>query len=168
MKLVRARQIWAGEHSEFNPYSMVVCIGKHSKFEIGRKSRLSMFSRVGAAGYVKIGDEVEMGPNIFIADYNHNYKDIKRSVLVQGITYYDSGSVHSIPTLEVGDGSWLGANVVVIGQIKIGKHCIIGANSVVNSDIPDYCVAVGCPARVIKKYNFSLGRWEKCKKVFDD
>ena len=40
VKLVRARQIWAGEQSEFNPYSMVVCIGKHSKFEIGRKSRL--------------------------------------------------------------------------------------------------------------------------------
>lgn len=58
--------------------------------------------------------------------------------------------------------------MVVIGQIKIGKHCIIGANSVVNSDIPDYCVAVGSPARVIKKYDFSLGRWVKCKKGFDD
>ena len=43
-----------------------------------------------------------------------------------------------------------GINVVIVGNVKIGKHCVIGANSVVTKDIPDYCVAVGSPARVIK------------------
>lgn len=163
VKLIRAKQMWAEEQSEFNPYSMVVCIGKQSRFEIGRKSRISMFSRIGVAGYVKIGKEVEMGPNIFIADYNHDYRDITQSVLVQGITYTNNGQIISKPSLEIGDGTWLGANVVVVGEIKIGKHCVIGANSVVVKDIPDYSVAVGAPAKVIKKYDFDKKMWVSVK-----
>ena len=122
-----------------------------------------MFSRIGVAGYVKIGKEVEMGPNIFIADYNHEYRDITQSVLVQGITYTNNGQIISKPSLEIGDGTWLGANVVVVGEIKIGKHCVIGANSVVVKDIPDYSVAVGAPAKVIKKYDFDKKMWVSVK-----
>ena len=55
--------------------------------------------------------------------------------------------------VEIGDGTWIGENVCIIGA-SIGKQCVIGANSVVLKDIPDYCVAVGLPAKVIKKYNF--------------
>ena len=42
---------------------------------------------------------------------------------------------------------------MIVGNVKIGKHCVIGANSIVNKDIPDFCVAVGCPAKIIKSYN---------------
>jgi len=52
----------------------------------------------------------------------------------------------------IGKNSWIGENVSIIGA-KIGKHCVIGANSFVNSDIPDYSIAVGTPAKVIKKLN---------------
>ena len=51
----------------------------------------------------------------------------------------------------IGDDTWIGTNVVIAGTVEIGKHCVIGANSVVTHDIPDYSVAVGCPAKVIKK-----------------
>ena len=122
-----------------------------------------MFSRIGVAGYVKIGKEVEMGPNVFIADYNHEYRDITQSVLVQGITYTNNGQNISTPSLEIGDGTWLGANVVVVGEIKIGKHCVMGANSVVIKDIPDYSVSVGAPAKVIKKYDFDKKMWVSVK-----
>ena len=47
--------------------------------------------------------------------------------------------------------------------MKIGRHCVIGANSVVSKDIPDYCVAAGIPAKVIKQYNFESKEWEKKK-----
>lgn len=50
----------------------------------------------------------------------------------------------------IGDGSYIGINTVIVGNVKIGKHCVIGANSVVTKDVPDYSVAVGIPARVIK------------------
>ena len=65
----------------------------------------------------------------------------------------------------IGEGSWLGEHVCVIGA-SIGKHCVIGANAVVVHDIPDYSVAVGAPARVIKKFNEDSNSWvminEKC------
>ena len=63
-------------------------------------------------------------------------------------------------TVEIGERSWLGENVCVLGAI-IGKHCVIGANSVVTHDIPDYSVAVGAPAKVIRKYDFSSKEWIK-------
>lgn len=47
---------------------------------------------------------------------------------------------------------------------KIGRHCVIGAGSMVNKDIPDYCVVVGSPARIIKRYNPQSGQWEKTDK----
>ena len=68
--------------------------------------------------------------------------------------------IKQISPVRIGEGSWLGENVCVIGA-NIGKHCVIGANSVVTHDIPDYSIAVGVPAKVIKKYNFETKVWEK-------
>lgn len=53
-------------------------------------------------------------------------------------------------TVSIGDGSYIGINTVIVGNVKIGKRCVIGANSVVTKDVPDYCVAVGSLAGVIK------------------
>lgn len=61
----------------------------------------------------------------------------------------------------IADDVWIGANSVIIGPCKIGKHSVIGANSVVTSDIPEYSVAVGTPAKVIKHYDFTKGQWVK-------
>jgi len=54
----------------------------------------------------------------------------------------------------IGDYCWIGARVFIKHGVVIGKNCVIGANSVVTKDIPDYSIAVGCPARVIKKIEF--------------
>ncbi|MFQ7550955.1 MAG: DapH/DapD/GlmU-related protein [Blautia marasmi] len=58
----------------------------------------------------------------------------------------------------MGEGSYIGINAVIIGDVKIGKHCVIGANSVVTKNVPDYCVAVGSPARVIKTIRIDVVR----------
>lgn len=68
--------------------------------------------------------------------------------------------------MRIGEGSWLGENVCVIGA-SVGKHCTIGANAVVTKDIPDYSVAVGIPAKVIKQYNFKTQRWERINNIND-
>lgn len=54
-------------------------------------------------------------------------------------------------TVRIGKGSYIGINVVIVGNVRIGKHSVIGANSVVTKDVPEYCVAVGSPAKVIKR-----------------
>lgn len=53
--------------------------------------------------------------------------------------------------------------MVIAGTVTIGKHCVIGANSVVTKDIPDYCVAAENPCKIIKRYSFETKQWEKWK-----
>lgn len=60
----------------------------------------------------------------------------------------------------IGDNVWLSDSVVVLGTVSIGEGCIIGAGSVVTSDIPPNSIAVGTPAKVIKHYSFETEKWE--------
>ncbi len=81
---------------------------------------------------------------MYITDCDHEYRDVDVPVIDQGI-------VNKGQRVYIGDGSYIGINVVIVGNVKIGKHCVIGANSVVTKDVPDNCVAVGTPARIIKE-----------------
>lgn len=89
---------------------------------------------------------------VYVSDNLHGYEDVNTPIHKQPII--QNG------TVEIGEGSWLGENVCVLGA-NIGKHCVIGANSVVTKDIPDYSIAVGAPARVIKRYCFDKKEWIK-------
>lgn len=95
-------------------------------------------------------------PNIYITDCDHEYRNINIPVKDQGIVQRDQ-------SVSIGEGSYIGINTVIVGNVKIGKHCVIGANSVVTKDIPDYCVAVGSPAKILKKYNLTSQLWETLK-----
>lgn len=59
----------------------------------------------------------------------------------------------------IDSGSWIGANSIILPGVRIGKNSVIGANSIVSSDIPDYCVAVGIPAKVIKRFDIIKKEW---------
>lgn len=54
------------------------------------------------------------------------------------------------------------ANSVILAGVRVGRHVVIGAGSVVTKDIPPYSVAVGNPARVVKQYDAENGQWIKC------
>lgn len=92
---------------------------------------------------IEIGNDVWTGHNVYITDQNHGYEDITKTIAQQS---------QPERAVKIGDGSWLGYGSVVLPGVTIGKHVVVGANSVVTRDIPDYSVAVGSPARVIKRY----------------
>ncbi len=100
---------------------------------------------------IDIGNDVWTGHNVYITDQSHDYADVSIPI-----------SQQSQPerAVSIGEGSWLGHGVVVLPGAKIGKHVAVGANSVVTGELPDYCVAVGSPARVIKQYSQNDG-WTK-------
>lgn len=123
---------------------------------IGKRTRIGLYSHIVSTRRVVIGNNVEISPRVYISDNIHGYYDIEIPCRDQQIIQKKD--------VFIGDDSWLGENVCVIGAI-IGKHCIIGANSVVTHDIPDYSVAVGAPARVIKRYNFENNKWERVDKL---
>lgn len=92
---------------------------------------------------IEIGDDVWTGHHVYITDQNHGYTDIDRPISLQ---------TQPERPVRIGDGSWLGHGTVVLPGSQIGKHVTIGANSVVSGEIPDYSVAVGSPAKVIRRY----------------
>jgi acetyltransferase-like isoleucine patch superfamily enzyme len=122
--------------------SPVVTIG--DRCLIGRGS--------GIVGHfsISIGDDVWTGHHVYITDQNHGYEDVSRPISQQ--------TQPELPVV-IGDGSWLGFGSVVLPGVTIGKHCVIGANAVVTSDIPDYSVAVGVPARVIRRFDAEQQKW---------
>jgi acetyltransferase-like isoleucine patch superfamily enzyme len=95
---------------------------------------------VGHLG-ITIGDDVWTGHHVYITDQNHGYEDLTLPI---------SQQVMPERPVTIGDGSWLGHGTVVLPGATIGRHVVIGANSVVTGHIPDRTVAAGVPARVIK------------------
>ena len=83
------------------------------------------------------------GHHVYITDANHGYEDVTLPI----------GKQFAAPRpVRVGSGSWLGHGTVVLPGADIGRHVAVGAGSVVTGALPDFSVAVGNPARVIRRY----------------
>ncbi|ETZ22603.1 DapH/DapD/GlmU-related protein [Pedobacter sp. V48] len=117
---------------------------------IGNESIIGIGSVV--IGPVTIGDYVMIAQNVVISGLNHGYQDVSLP---------PSKQEDIRKQITIGDNVWIGANSVVTAGIDIGKHSVIGAGSVVTKSIPEYCVAVGNPAKVVKKYIKETASWEK-------
>jgi acetyltransferase-like isoleucine patch superfamily enzyme len=127
---------------------------------INEGSNIGRRCTISAANKIIIGKFVLIAPNVFIADTHHAYQEIEIPIMHQGITTHND-------QVTIGDESWIGINAVIMGNVKIGKHCVIGANSVITKNIPDYCVAVGNPAKVIKMLDIKTGQWVKVERGDD-
>ncbi|MEG6585030.1 acyltransferase [Dendrosporobacter sp. 1207_IL3150] len=151
LKLTNPQNIIIGNDVIINDFNWLYTHDKHSSLIIDSGSRVGHFCHIVSKNRVVIGRNVLVADKVYISDNYHEYEDITKPILKQPIN--SKGEVY------IGDNSWIGENVSVI-SCRVGKHCIIGANSVVNKDIPDYSVAVGSPAKVIKSYNFDSQKWE--------
>lgn len=118
--------------------------------QIGAGTRIGRFNHFYATHRVVLGANVLTANNVYIADNLHGYRDPVLPILHQPLV--QNGVV------EIGEGSWLGHGVCVLGA-RIGRHCVIGANAVVTRDIPDLCVAVGAPAAIIRRYDPATEAW---------
>ncbi len=97
---------------------------------------------ISAVRGVVIEEDVLFARNVYVSDHIHKYEDRDKPILDQG--------VDKIAPVLIQRGAWLGQNVVICPGVTIGRGAVVGANSVVNRDVPDYALAVGAPARVIK------------------
>lgn len=117
---------------------------------IGNNARIGIGSVV--IGPAKLGDKVGLGQHVFISGFNHGYEDGTCDSNEQPLVKKE---------VVIDNDSHIGANSVVVAGVHIGKRCQIGAGSVVTKDIPDFCVAVGNPAKIIKRYDPSIQKWIK-------
>jgi len=140
-----------------------------NKFEMGAGSVIESFSTINNGvgdvfignntfvgmsnvliGPLRLGNNIIMAQNIVASGLNHIYEDINVPIVKQNVT---------TAQITIGDDCWIAANVVITAGVTIGKHCVIAAGAVVTKSIPDYSVAVGNPARVIKQFNHATGQW---------
>jgi acetyltransferase-like isoleucine patch superfamily enzyme len=112
--------------------------------EIGSGTSIAGGCVLSAAQSVRLEERVLVARNVYISDHIHAYEDVGHAVLDQGLA-------RIVPVL-VCSGAWLGENVVVCPGVTIGRGAVVGANSVVLQDVPDYALAVGAPARVVKRF----------------
>ncbi len=103
-------------------------------------------------GPVHLGNHIILAQNIVMSGLNHSYEDISQPIHLQPVT---------TKLITVEDEVWIGANAVLTAGITVGKHSVVAAGAVVTKDVPPYSIAVGNPARVIKKYQHETGKWEK-------
>lgn len=130
-----------------------------AKLVFGHGVQINDYVHMVAMNKISIGNNVLMASHVFISDNSHgSYKgDIRDSNPMIPPTereYYTA-------PVTVGNNVWIGEGVCIMPGVSIGEGCVIGAHSIVTKDIPDFCIAVGSPAKIVKKYNFKTNHWDK-------
>lgn len=137
--------VFIGDNSSFGKYSIIRGSGSLNNLgkgiTIGKNFGCGDYCFFGCSGGIDIGDNVIMGQNVRIHSQNHNFDRTDIPIREQGV---------NSKGVKINDDCWIGAGTVILDGVKIGKGCVIGANSLINKNIPDYSVAVGMPAKIIK------------------
>ena len=111
-------------------------------------------SILSARNRIHLERDVNVAQQVLIMDHNHAYEDITMPIVEQGIT--EGGRI------RIGAGSWIGHGAAIVcsrGELTIGRHCVVGANSVVTRSIPDYSVVFGMPATIVRQYDPETRSW---------
>lgn len=134
----------AGDHvrQEFDP-----------TLHIGDRVTATAALQVVVYERVHIEDDVLFAANVYVSDGSH--------ATIRGDVAYKFQGIERIASVHIGRGAWIGQNVVIMPGVNIGEFAVIGANSVVSGDVPANCVAVGAPARVVRRWNLDGERWDR-------
>ena len=153
----RPRFVHVGNHVRIKRNTSINLHPKDKKSKeillfIGDNVIISESCFISACNRIIIEENVGISPNVMIIDSSRKPGPIDRPSKEQDL---EIGFVH------IGADSWIAYNACIMPNVTIGRHCIIGALSVVNNDIPPYSVAVGSPAEVVKRYDFDRKEWIK-------
>ncbi|UJF18549.1 acetyltransferase [Vibrio sp. SS-MA-C1-2] len=122
---------------------------------IGTNCQINDYVHIACINKVYIGNNVLMASKVFISDHNHgNFpfdNEIHKPPADRKLSY---------AAVFIADNVWLGESVHILPGVTIGKGAIVGAGSIVTKNIPDYTMAVGNPAKIIRKFNFDRNVWE--------
>lgn len=113
----------------------------HAGIKIGMRSLIGEACILRGQGGITIGNDVFLAPMVQMLAVNHIYHDISKPISLQGITAQG---------ITVEDGAWIGGGAIILDGVRIGRNAVVGAGAVVTKDVPDYCIAVGNPARIVR------------------
>ncbi|MEI7624920.1 MAG: acyltransferase [Actinomycetota bacterium] len=145
LEMLRSGRLEIGSGTLLEP-NVWLTAGANGRIRIGSGSFLNIAVMVASVELVEIGDNVMLANGCFVTDGSHRFDDPNMPVPWQGFTTKG-------PT-RVGNNVWCGANVVITSGVTVGERSVIGANSVVTTDIPAFSIAAGAPARVLKTIEY--------------
>jgi acetyltransferase-like isoleucine patch superfamily enzyme len=145
LEALRDGRLEIGAHTLLEPHVWITAPGA-ARIRIGSGTFLNIGVMVAALELVEIGDHCMLANGCFITDGNHRFDDPDRPVPWQGFT--------SRGPTRIGNNVWCGVNVVITSGVTVGERSVIGANSVVTSDIPPFSVAAGAPARMLRTIEY--------------
>ena len=122
------------------------------RITIGNRVTSTGTLTIAAMQEVTIEEDVMFAANVLISDGMHGFENANEP--------YKYQKMWKIAPVLVKRGCWIGQNVVIMPGVTVGELSIVGANSVVTKSIPDRCIAVGTPARVVKQWDEAAQRWE--------
>ena len=141
LEAFRDGRLEVGADTLFEPGVWITAPGA-ARIRIGSGTFLNLGVMIAAFELVEIGNHCMLANGCFVSDANHRFEDVQRPVTWQGFSTKG-------PT-RIGDNVWCGAHVVVTSGVTIGERAIVGANSVVTTDVAPYSIVAGTPARVLK------------------
>jgi acetyltransferase-like isoleucine patch superfamily enzyme len=125
------------------------------RIEIGSNVNIEQNVHIVCTSSIRIGNNVSITGNCSITDTTHPFLDVENPVKI-------GARIDPTPApVEIGDDTFMGIGCVVLPGVRIGKSCVLGANSTVTRDIPDYSVAAGNPSRILRRYDFPSRSWIK-------
>ena len=151
IKIQGFKNITIGKNFSSGKNFRIQAISKYCSFEyspqivIGDDVTINPNCQIVAVNKISIGNNVLLASNVFISDHSHGsikFDDIATPPALR--------MLESKGNISIGDNVWVGQNVSILPNVSIGRNSIIGANSVVTKDVPEYSIAVGIPAKVIK------------------
>jgi acetyltransferase-like isoleucine patch superfamily enzyme len=158
LRLINPQNIKLGDNVRIYKNSRIETIEKSGAAEfkpeiiIGSRTSVEQQLHLICASKVEIGEDVVISANVMITDNNHSYKNINTNVMKQSFEIKDT---------IIGDYCFIGMGAKIMAGTKLGKNCIVGSNSVVIGEFPDYSVLAGIPAKIIKRYDFKMEMWRK-------
>lgn len=120
----------------------ILASADNGRIKLGKNVYLGEYSILSSKGEIDVGENSIIASLCFVCDFNHRFDDPE-------VLFYDSGCDYG--RIDIGKNVWIGAGCKILKDVAIGDGCVIGAGSVVTRSIPAYSIAVGVPARVIKK-----------------
>ena len=145
-----------GEFSRFNVNKRDAEI----RIRIGKNCLINRGTFFLTSNLIDVKDYFLGGENCRLLGANHD--------ILHPTQPYVRGECDDDREIVIGTNVWFGANVTVLGHVHIGHGAIIGANSLVTHDVPPFAMAVGSPAKVIKRFDFQRGLWVPLSEVRED
>ena len=145
-------RIVIGSRVRIFPHARIEVIDKESSIIL--KNNLSMGQNLHliSGGELTIEENTTISANVFITNIDHEYQEIDKHILGQPLLYKKT---------HIGKNCFIGYGAVIQAGTILGKQCVVGANAVVRGIFPDYCVIVGAPAKIVKRYDSASKTWRK-------